>query len=175
MDRAVYRDDIQHIIIDNLQFMMPKTQRGSGGSGSSSSAGGAGSISPGANPFYEKMELQDTVVDKLRAFATEKDVRTTCRACFCSRPRNLIYGVTLLWTSYEAAACDCFLGRWKIMYADMLLSLDLQVNIILVIHPRKEEEGVRLSLSSVFGSAKATQEADLVLILQVNEPPCVRL
>jgi twinkle protein len=43
-----------------------------------------------------------------------------------------------------------------------------QVNVILVMHPRKEEEGVRLSMSSVFGSAKATQEADLVLILQVG-------
>ena len=24
MDFAVYRDDVQHIIIDNLQFMMPR-------------------------------------------------------------------------------------------------------------------------------------------------------
>jgi hypothetical protein len=84
MDHAVYRDDIQHIIIDNLQFMMPKTQRGSGGSGggsTSSSSGGSGGISPGANPFYEKMDFQDTVVDKLRAFATEKNVRTTYLLC----------------------------------------------------------------------------------------------
>ena len=42
-----------------------------------------------------------------------------------------------------------------------------QVNIILVVHPRKEDEDAYLNLASVFGSAKATQEADLVLILQV--------
>ena len=42
-----------------------------------------------------------------------------------------------------------------------------QVNIILVVHPRKEDEDANLNLASVFGSAKATQEADLVLILQV--------
>lgn len=41
------------------------------------------------------------------------------------------------------------------------------VNIILVIHPRKEDDRVALNISSVFGTAKATQEADLVLILQV--------
>ena len=36
----------------------------------------------------------------------------------------------------------------------------------IVVHPRKEDEGVRLGLSSIFGSAKATQEADAVIILQ---------
>lgn len=38
--------------------------------------------------------------------------------------------------------------------------------MILVIHPRKEDEGVALSLASVSGTSKATQEADLVMILQ---------
>lgn len=42
------------------------------------------------------------------------------------------------------------------------------VHITLVIHPRKEDEGHKLTLSSIFGSAKATQEADLVVILQVG-------
>jgi twinkle protein len=41
------------------------------------------------------------------------------------------------------------------------------VNVILVVHPRKEEEMANLDIASVFGSAKATQEADVVLILQV--------
>ena len=43
-----------------------------------------------------------------------------------------------------------------------------QVNIILVVHPRKVEDDVPLSLSSISGTAKATQEADAVLILQVT-------
>jgi twinkle protein len=47
------------------------------------------------------------------------------------------------------------------------LSHALQVNVILVVHPRKEDDRVALNISSVFGSAKATQEADLVMILQV--------
>ena len=40
------------------------------------------------------------------------------------------------------------------------------VHVSLVIHPRKEAEGTALNLSSVFGTAKATQEADNVMILQ---------
>ncbi len=43
------------------------------------------------------------------------------------------------------------------------------VHITLVIHPRKESEHSGLSVSSVFGSAKATQEADNVIILQTPE------
>lgn len=40
------------------------------------------------------------------------------------------------------------------------------VHVTLVVHPRKEDEGIQLGMSSVYGSAKATQEADNVLILQ---------
>lgn len=40
------------------------------------------------------------------------------------------------------------------------------VHVTLVVHPRKEDESAKLSISSIYGSAKATQEADIVLILQ---------
>jgi twinkle protein len=40
------------------------------------------------------------------------------------------------------------------------------VHVTLVVHPRKEEEDTKLNISSIYGSAKATQEADTVLILQ---------
>ncbi len=40
--------------------------------------------------------------------------------------------------------------------------------MIVVIHPRKEDDASALGISSIFGTAKATQEADLVLILQKN-------
>lgn len=38
--------------------------------------------------------------------------------------------------------------------------------MLLVVHPRKESDQQRLGLSSIFGTAKATQDADNVLILQ---------
>lgn len=96
MDFAVYRDDVKHIILDNLQFMLPRS------TGGKAFRGG-----------FEKFDLQDMAIEKFRKFATEK-----------------------------------------------------KVNIILVVHPRKETESATLDISSVFGTAKATQEADVVLILQ---------
>lgn len=39
-------------------------------------------------------------------------------------------------------------------------------HVTLVIHPRKERDAEMLSLNSVFGGAKATQEADNVLLIQ---------
>jgi twinkle protein len=40
------------------------------------------------------------------------------------------------------------------------------VHVTLVVHPRKEDETFKLNMSSFYGSAKATQEADTVVILQ---------
>ena len=40
------------------------------------------------------------------------------------------------------------------------------VHVSLVIHPRKVDDGELLSISSVFGGGKATQEADNVIIMQ---------
>ncbi|RLN49863.1 hypothetical protein BBJ29_003135 [Phytophthora kernoviae] len=90
MEYAVYAYDVQHILLDNVQFMMAGQGRG-----------------------YDKFERQDSALDKFRKFASAKNVHLT-----------------------------------------------------LVIHPRKEQEDQDLTLSSVFGTAKATQEADNVLILQ---------
>ncbi|KAG7391356.1 hypothetical protein PHYBOEH_006691 [Phytophthora boehmeriae] len=90
MEYAVYAYDVQHILLDNVQFMMAGQGRG-----------------------YDKFERQDAALDKFRKFASAKNVHLT-----------------------------------------------------LVIHPRKEQEDQDLTLSSVFGTAKATQEADNVLILQ---------
>ncbi len=45
---------------------------------------------------------------------------------------------------------------------------DRNVHLTVVVHPRKEDDQTPLGLSSFYGSAKATQEADIVLILQQN-------
>ena len=101
MDYAVYMHDVQHVVLDNLQFML--TGQGAG-------AGGA----------MDRFELQDRAISEFRHFATHRNVHIT-----------------------------------------------------IVIHPRKEAEQRPLSVSSVFGSAKATQEADNVIILQAPTPPSV--
>jgi len=63
-------------------------------------------------------------------------------------------------------------GIEKFDYQDRAISAfrkfctEKMVNIILVIHPRKDDDRVALHISSIFGTAKATQEADFVMILQ---------
>lgn len=49
------------------------------------------------------------------------------------------------------------------------LATNRNIHITLVIHPRKSDEVSDLTISSVFGGAKATQEADNIFILQ-NRP-----
>lgn len=93
MFEATYCYDIQHIIIDNLQFMI------------------------GCRPNLDRFAYQDYVISKFREFASK-----------------------------------------------------YQVHVTLVVHPRKEDHYMPLQLSSIFGSAKVTQEADNVLILQVKQP-----
>ncbi|CAO3632274.1 unnamed protein product [Cunninghamella blakesleeana] len=87
---AVKKYNIQHIILDNLQFML--SQQG--------------------NSSKDKWEIQDRAIHELRNFATSMDV-----------------------------------------------------HISLVVHPRKDP-GDRIDINSVFGSAKVTQEADNVIMIQ---------
>jgi twinkle protein len=96
MDYAVYVNDVELIILDNMQFMV-----------SLNSLKGKGSSS------FDKFDVQDMAIEKFRKFATDRNV-----------------------------------------------------HIVLVVHPKKEAENSSLSISSIYGTAKATQEADTVLILQ---------
>lgn len=96
MEYAVYVNDVEHVILDNMQFMVSRQS----------------STSNRNNPF-DKFDVQDIAIEKFRHFATRNNIHIT-----------------------------------------------------LVVHPRKEQENTYLSMSSVYGSAKATQEADIVLILQ---------
>jgi twinkle protein len=95
MEYAVYVHDVQHIVLDNLQFMLS-------GQGRHNS---------------DKFDLQDRAIEAFRQFASQRNV-----------------------------------------------------HISIVIHPRKEADNSSLGLASVFGSGKATQEADNVLIVQGGLP-----
>uniref|UniRef100_UPI0037E724B7 twinkle mtDNA helicase n=1 Tax=Semicossyphus pulcher TaxID=241346 RepID=UPI0037E724B7 len=90
MQHAVYLYDINHVVIDNLQFMMGQE-----------------------NLSVDKFAVQDHIIGAFRKFATNSSCHVT-----------------------------------------------------LIIHPRKEEDDKELQTASIFGSAKASQEADNVLILQ---------
>eukprot|EP00984_Skeletonema_dohrnii_P007446 scaffold2701_cov137-Skeletonema_dohrnii-CCMP3373.AAC.5 len=94
MEYAAYVHDVEHIILDNMQFMISRDVKKMSSS-------------------FDKFDMQDIAIEKFRKFAT-----------------------------------------------------DYNVHVTLVVHPRKEDEGAKLGISSFYGSAKATQEADTVLILQ---------
>ncbi|XP_028410521.1 twinkle protein, mitochondrial-like [Dendronephthya gigantea] len=89
MSHAAYVYDIEHVIVDNLQFMI------------------SNSYSP------DRFHAQNVAIGEFRKFATSKNVHVT-----------------------------------------------------IVIHPRKESDDAELQTASIFGSAKASQEADNVIILQ---------
>ncbi|XP_052073848.1 twinkle mtDNA helicase-like [Mytilus californianus] len=93
MAHAVYIHDTQHIIVDNLQFMMGSDM-----------------------DVTDKFSKQNIVYAAFRRFASAHNVHIT-----------------------------------------------------LVIHPRKENEDTELTTASIFGSAKATQEADNVILLQTSK------
>lgn len=100
IEHAQYVHDINHVIIDNVQFMM-----------------GIADESKHIDRYWK----QDSIIASFRTFATKKNCHVT-----------------------------------------------------LVIHPRKEKDSEDLTTSSIFGGAKATQEADNVLIIQDKRLTSVR-
>lgn len=96
MSTAVAHFDIQHIVLDNLQFMI-------------------GNECNSRLSHMNRFEYQDLIIGSLRKFAT---------------------------------AYDC--------------------HVTIVIHPRKQKLDEELTNSSIFGGAKAIQEADNILLLQVK-------
>lgn len=72
MDQAVYKDDVQHIIIDNLQFMMPDSLYSTSAPTEDGPQGKQKSSRHSSS--FEKFDYMDGVVNRLRKFATEKNV-----------------------------------------------------------------------------------------------------
>ncbi|XP_053685036.1 mitochondrial DNA helicase [Sabethes cyaneus] len=100
IEHAQYVHDIQHVIIDNLQFMMGISEE---------------------SRHTDRYWKQDAIIASFRSFATRKNCHVT-----------------------------------------------------LIIHPRKERDTEDLTTSSIFGGAKASQEADNVLIIQDKRLTSVR-
>ena len=92
---AAYVHDVEHVVLDNLQFMTQAGPRDA-----------------------SRFEAQDRAIARFRDFATRRGV-----------------------------------------------------HVVLVVHPRKEDPTQKLALTSIYGGAKAAQEADNVLILQAPAQP----
>lgn len=72
----------------------------------------------------------------------------------------------MMGMSDESKHMDRFWRQDKIISAFRTFATKYNCHVTLVIHPRKERLDEELSVSSIFGSAKASQEADNVLIIQ---------
>ncbi|KAI8740023.1 twinkle protein, mitochondrial [Biomphalaria glabrata] len=69
---------------------------------------------------------------------------------------------------------DRFMKQDTMISAFRKFATNMNCHVTLVIHPRKEKDGDDLTTASVFGTAKATQEADNVLILQDKRLTSIR-
>ncbi|XP_046824323.1 mitochondrial DNA helicase isoform X1 [Vespa crabro] len=72
----------------------------------------------------------------------------------------------MMGISDESKHIDRFWRQDKIISAFRIFATKYNCHVTLVIHPRKERNDEELTTSSIFGSAKASQEADNVLIIQ---------
>lgn len=80
----------------------------------------------------------------------------------------------MMGMSDEPKHMDRFWKQDAIIAAFRTFATKTNCHITLVIHPRKERETEDLTTSSIFGGAKASQEADNVLIIQDKRLQSVR-
>ncbi|KAI4482780.1 hypothetical protein M0804_008633 [Polistes exclamans] len=80
----------------------------------------------------------------------------------------------MMGISDEAKHVDRFWRQDKIISAFRNFATKYNCHVTLVIHPRKERYDEELTTSSIFGSAKASQEADNVLIIQDKRLTSIR-
>ena len=63
-------------------------------------------------------------------------------------------------------ATDRYLKQDQVISSFRKFATHMNCHVTLVIHPRKERDADDLTVASIFGSAKVSQEADNILILQ---------
>lgn len=80
----------------------------------------------------------------------------------------------MMGISDDAKHIDRFWKQDAIIASFRTFATRKNCHVTLVIHPRKEKDNEDLTTSSIFGGAKATQEADNVLIIQDKRLTSVR-
>jgi len=113
MDYAVYKHDIQHIILDNLQFMMP------GGTGAEAFKGGGSSAVLGKSSFNNNF---NTSYSDISRYTAGLDVGTKFSPISKFETQDLAIQAFRKFATIN------------------------NVNVILVIHPRKEDDNLPLGM-----------------------------
>lgn len=71
-------------------------------------------------------------------------------------------------TSIEERYIDRFYKQDKVIAEFRTFATKSDCHVTLIIHPKKEKDTDDLTISSIFGSAKASQESDNIMIIQKN-------
>ncbi|XP_068972816.1 mitochondrial DNA helicase [Bombus flavifrons] len=80
----------------------------------------------------------------------------------------------MMGTSSDSKYVDRFWKQDEIVGKFRNFATTYNCHVTMIIHPRKERSDEELTTSSIFGSAKASQEADNVLIIQDNRLTSLR-
>jgi len=93
-------------------------------------------------------------------------IDTMSHAAYVYDIEHVIVDNLQFMTSYLSRGDDRFSAQNHVISALRNFASTKNVHVTLVIHPRKENDDVELQTASIFGTAKASQEADNVIILQ---------
>lgn len=93
-------------------------------------------------------------------------IETMSHAAYVYDIEHVIVDNLQFMTSYLSRGDDRFSAQNHVISALRNFASTRNVHVTLVIHPRKENDDVELQTASIFGTAKASQEADNVVILQ---------
>ncbi|XP_076107139.1 twinkle mtDNA helicase-like [Mytilus galloprovincialis] len=99
----------------------------------------------------------------------KKVIDTMAHAVYIHDTQHIIVDNLQFMMGSDMDVTDKFSKQNLVYAAFRRFASEHNVHLTLVIHPRKENEDTELTTASIFGSAKATQEADNVILLQTSK------
>ncbi|XP_035403624.1 twinkle mtDNA helicase [Cygnus atratus] len=130
-----------------------------------------------ARRLEDQLELYDEWADRFEelplyfmTFHGQQNIKTVIdtmkHAVYMYDITHVVVDNLQFMMGHEQLSADRLAAQDFIIGAFRKFATDNTCHITLIIHPRKEDDEKELQTASIFGSAKASQEADNVLILQ---------
>lgn len=130
-----------------------------------------------ARRLEDQLELYDEWADRFEelplyfmTFHGQQNIKTVLdtmkHAVYMYDITHVVVDNLQFMMGHEQLSADRLAAQDFIIGAFRKFATDNTCHITLIIHPRKEDDEKELQTASIFGSAKASQEADNVLILQ---------
>ncbi|XP_036192182.1 twinkle protein, mitochondrial isoform X2 [Myotis myotis] len=136
-----------------------------------------GPTGSGKTTFIKQLDKYDEWADRFEdlplyfmTFHGQQNIRTVIdtmqHAVYVYDICHVVIDNLQFMMGHEQLSTDRIAAQDYIVGAFRKFATDSNCHVTLVIHPRKEDDDKELQTASIFGSAKASQEADNVLILQ---------